>query len=199
MYKLLFVLMCSLFFYYITKDLRVFAGVFLFLTALMFWGSQIETVNRRLSISQALDDIEVALRKRRAILEKAYESLKDRAVFDELELSLISKLLSGENNTERQDNVFKEYYLLQNSVRSILDGKTGTLAEEWGESPLQPQELGTELRDVESDLNTACKFYNSSAKEYNSAISSFPTSVMAKINGFGLISYFEMDSGTSEL
>lgn len=199
MYKLLFVLMCSLFFYYITKDLRVFAGVFLFMTALMFWGSQIETVNRRLSISQALDDIEGALRKRRAILEKAYESLKDRAVFDEMELSLISKLLSGENNTERQDNVFKEYYLLQNSVRSILDGKTGTLAGEWGESPLLPEWFGTELKNVESDLDAACIFYNNSAKEYNSAISSFPTSVMARINGFGLISYFELDSGTSEL
>lgn len=199
MYKLLFVLMCSLFFYYITKDLRVFAGVFLFMTALMFWGSQIETVNRRLSISQALDDIEGALRKRRAILEKAYESLKDCAVFDEIELSLISKLLSGENNTERQDNVFKEYYLLQNNVRSILAGKTGTLAEEWGESPLQPEWFGTELKNVENDLNAACIFYNNSAKEYNSAISSFPTSVMAKINGFGLISYFELDSGTSEL
>ncbi|OPX45245.1 LemA family protein [Ruminiclostridium hungatei] len=196
MYKLLFVLMCSLFFYYITKDLRVFAGVFIFLTALMFWGAQIETVNRRLAISQARDDIEGALRKRRTLLEKAYESIKDSAAFGESELSLIDRLLSGENNSEGEDTVFKEYYLLQKMVKDILAEKMEGSAEDRAETALQPEWFDMALKDVENELSTACIFYNDSAKEYNSAISTFPTSVMAKINGFGLINYFDADNGS---
>jgi len=194
LYKLLFVLMCSLFFYYITKDLRVFAGVFIFLTALMFWGSQIETVNRRQAISQARDDIEGALRKRRTLLEKAYESIKDSAAFGESELSLIDRLLSGENNSEGEDSVFKEYYLLQKMVKDILAEKMEGSAKDRTETAIQPEWFDMALKDVENELSAACIFYNDSAKEYNSAISTFPTSVMAKINGFGLISYFDADN-----
>ncbi len=189
MYKLLLILIGSYVFYYFTNDIRLMLGVFILLTFLLVWGSQIDIIQRKESVSQAKGNIDDAFQKRHDILSKIYETTKGYIKFKENELESITNLFDSVRNPASN---FNEKLELQNQVKNILINNIGNLRDDHVDK--QFETFNRSINEVEENLSAARRFYNHSVKEYNTAISTFPTSITAKMKGFQVMSYFEVEN-----
>ena len=56
------------------------------------------------------------------------------------------------------------------------------------------QQLSTELTDTEDKIQASRRFYNGSARDLNIRIQSFPTNILARMMGFKLREFFEVNA-----
>lgn len=189
MYKLLLILIGSYVFYYFTNDIRLMLGVFILLTLLLVWGSQIDIIQRKESVNQAKGNIDDAFQKRHDTLSKIYETTKGYIKFKENELASITNLFDTVRNPASN---FNEKLELQNQVKNILINNIGNLRDDHVGKRFET--FNRSINEVEENLSAARRFYNHSVKEYNTAISTFPTSIIAKMKGFQVMNYFEVEN-----
>lgn len=166
-------------------------GVFLILMLLFAWSAQIEITSRKEEVNQAKSNIDDAFQKRYDVLSKIYEATKGYVKFKEHELETITNLF---HHIKHPGSGFEEKMELQNQVKSILINNIGNLRDHHiGE---KFETLSLSINDVEENLSAARRFYNHAVKEYNTAISTFPTSVIAKLRRFQTMHYFEVEDET---
>lgn len=54
--------------------------------------------------------------------------------------------------------------------------------------------LQQQLSTIETDVQLARRYYNGTAREYNAAIAVFPSNIVASMNGFQRVPYFELNN-----
>ena len=58
------------------------------------------------------------------------------------------------------------------------------------------RQLQQQLIDIESDIESARRYYNGSVRELNNAVESFPSNLVAQLFGFQAESFFELQLPT---
>jgi LemA protein len=188
MFRLLLAVIASGIVYYFNKSIWLTAGVFIALTGFVVWFSQFDIVKRREAINQAKGDLEDAFQKRYDILTKIYETTKGYINFKEQELETITNLFCS---LEKPRSGYKEKFKMQNQVQSILINNMANLRDH--QAGMQFETLNRSINEVEENLSASRRFYNHTVKEYNTAINIFPAFIMAKIKGYQVMSYFEVE------
>ena len=189
MFRFLLIIIASGIVYYFNKSIWLTAGAFIILTGLMIWLSQFDIVKRREEINQAKGNLDDAFQKRYDILTKIYETIKGYINFKEQELETITNLF---RSFEKPVFGYREKFKMQNQVQKILINNMANLRDD--QVGMQFETLNRSINEVEENLSASRRFYNYTVKEYNTAINVFPTVIVAKIKGYQIVSYFEVEN-----
>lgn len=189
MFRFLLIIIASGIVYYFNKSIWLTAGAFIILTGLMIWLSQFDIVKRREEINQAKGNLDDAFQKRYDILTKIYETVKGYINFKEQELETITNLF---RSFEKPVFGYREKFKMQNQVQKILINNMANLRDD--QVGMQFETLNRSINEVEENLSASRRFYNYTVKEYNTAINVFPTVIVAKIKGYQIVSYFEVEN-----
>ena len=165
------------------------AGIFIVLSCFVVWLSQFDIVKRREAINQAKGNLDDAFQKRYDILTKIYETTKGYINFKEQELDTITNLF---RSLEKPISGYKEKFKMQNQIQSILINNMANLRD--NQVGVQFETLNRSINEVEENLSASRRFYNYTVKEYNTTINIFPTFIVAKIKGYQVLSYFEVEN-----
>lgn len=151
-----------------------FIIIILLAAVIVIWA--VVTVNgfkkKEIRISETLSGVEVALTKRYDMLTKLMDTARGYMTHEKEMFETTVRLRSGMDIGE-----------LNRAQAQIdeLSGRIYAVAEGYPE--LRSSEVFTELqrgiRDAEDHLQAARRLYNSSVKAYNTAISIFPSSLLA--------------------
>lgn len=142
-------------------------------------------------IEEADSGIDVALTKRYDALTKMLEITKGYAKHEKETLGEVINLRKGMSIAEKQD---------ANNKMTETFGKINVLAEAYPElkSSENFKALQLSVADVEEHLQAARRLYNANISSYNQEIVSFPTSIVAGMNGFVKKEFFEADEAKKE-
>lgn len=142
--------------------------------AIIWWVSTSNGFKRKsIKINEALSGIEVALTKRYDLLTKMLDVAKGYAKHENELFTQVIELRRGMSIGEISE---------KNAQLDALNGRISAVAENYPElhSAEVFRELQAGIRDAEEHLQAARRLYNSNVSAYNTAISIFPSSIVAK-------------------
>ena len=144
-----------------------------------------------IKIDESSSGIDVALTKRYDVLTKMIDVVKGYAKHEQETLFKVIELRSGMTVQEK------------NEVNKEMDenlSKINVLAESYPELKASEnfKTLQQSIADVEEHLQAARRLYNSNVSMYNQSVVSFPTSIVAIINGFVKRDFFEAEETKKE-
>ncbi|EKD24024.1 MAG: LemA family protein [uncultured bacterium] len=152
-------------------------------------------VRLRFRVREAWSDIEVQLKRRYDLIPNLIETVKgymthEKDVFEKVTQAR-AQSLSAKGHTEK------------GAAESELSGTLKTLfavSENYPDLKANANfmELQRELSDTENKIQAARRFYNGNVMEYNTKIHVFPTNVIAKLFGFLIEEFFQLDNDAAK-
>lgn len=160
------------------------------LLALLIWG--IATFNRliklRNQVSEAWAGIDVQLQMRYELVPNLLATVKGYMQHESTVLERVSRLrgqpaLSPEQRAGEESGLSKSL------------GKLFALAEAYPELKASTgfQQLHNSLVTIEDQLQYARRYYNGSVRDNNNQVESFPSLLIARLFGFKLAEFFEIE------
>ncbi len=144
-----------------------------------------------IKVGESLSDIDVALTKRYEVLTKMTQIVKGYVKHEQEVLFKTISLRKNMNikelneiNTSIDEN-FKKIDLTLENYPDIKANENFKL-------------LQKSAVDVEEHLQAARRFYNSSVTKYNQLVESFPSLIVAKINGYKTKEFFKAEESNKE-
>ena len=157
------------------EGLIIAGAVFLvILIPILWWISTGNGFQRKaIKISEALSGIEVALTKRYDMLTKLLDVAKGYAAHETELFTQVVELRRGMNVREINE---------KSAQMDALSARIFAVAENYPElrSAEVFRELQAGIRDAEEHLQAARRLYNSNVTAFNTAVSVFPSSIVAK-------------------
>ena len=141
----------------------------------------------KVKIDEASSDIDVALTKRYDVLTKmidvvkGYTKYEQETIFKTIELRR-NMSISEKNEASKamDENVAKIHELAENYPELKASENYNTLQKA--------------IADVEEHLQAARRFYNANVSAYNQKLVTFPSSLVAGMNGFTKKEFFEAEA-----
>lgn len=155
----------------------------------------ISTVNniKRLfiKVNESLSGIDIALTKRYDVLTKMVEVVKGYVKHEKEVLIKVIELREKMSISELRDanNSMDENF---SYVNTLVENYPEIKADE------HFRILQKSIVDVEEHLQASRRIYNASVSRYNQAVLSFPSSVVAKMNHFSVLEFFEANDEAKE-
>lgn len=167
--------------------------IYVIIAALVLW--LVTTFNglvrRRYRVKEAWSDIDVQLKRRYDLIPNLVETVKgyakhEQGTFDKV-IQARSTAMQGGNMKERAEHE----NMLSGALKSIF-----ALAEAYPDLKANTSfvELQRELSDTENKIQAARRFYNGTVMDFNTAITVFPTNLIAGIFGFRHEEFFELEN-----
>lgn len=150
-------------------------------------------IKLRISGANAWSDIDVELKQRRDLVPNLVSTVQGYAKQEEKTLTSVIQARNAAISAEGQgvEAQQKAENQLTSTLRQIfaLSESYPSLKASDGFLKLQ-----TELSDIEEKIELARRYYNAVVRDYNTAISIFPSLVVAASMNFKERSFFELDS-----
>ncbi|KGO00443.1 membrane protein [Porphyromonas macacae] len=171
----------------------LFAVIIAFVLLLIFYGISLfnTLIKNKAYAAEAYSGIDVQLKKRYDLIPnllsavKGYVKHKDSVFLKVTEAR--TRIMSATTAQER----FDAENMLSQSLKSLfaVSESYPTLKSDTSFLSLQQK-----LYDIEQELEQARRYYNAVVRNYNILLESFPSNVVARMFGFGLLTYFELDN-----
>jgi len=152
-------------------------------------------VNLKNLIREPWSDVETELKRRHDLIPRLVETVKGYAKHERTVLERVvearTKAVAGIEGQEGAKKLsFQESYLTR-TLRSLF-----AVAERY--PSLKASEnflhLQNELVRTEDRIQAARRFYNANVREFNNKVGMFPSSVIARMFGFGRAEFFEIEA-----
>ncbi len=162
-------------------------GLGIFVIAVIFLYNRF--VRRRYAVRSAWSDIDVHLKKRYDLVPNLVESVKgyaghERATFEKVtETRSAAMRASGPAEKSRAENMLAETL---KSLFAVAEAYPALKAD------AQFQNLMTQLREIEDNIEYARRYYNAAVLNYNVAIGVFPANIVASAFSFRPEVFFEL-------
>lgn len=174
-------------------------GVVLLVVLFWFFGTRNTLVSLKEDVEMQQSQIETVLQRRSDLIPNLVETVKGYTNHEEevfTEIAEARSKLAGSIESGDIESI--------NEASSNLDSALGRLlaiSESYPELKASEQfiALQDELAGTENRISVARQYYNEKVKTYNTTVQSFPTSIVASINGYYPIPYFEADEGATEV
>ena len=162
----------------------VFAGIWLYN----------RLVRQRNLVSEAWAGIDVQLQKRHELVPNLVATVRG---YTRHEASLFEEL--ARQRGEAASGVAETGALETQLSRSIT--RLFALAEDYPDLKASEgfRQLHTSLVDIENDLQFARRYYNGAVRDNNNMVESFPANIMAKLFGFRIAEFFEIELASARL
>lgn len=163
---------------------------FILLAILLTWG--VLTFNRfvrlRNQVSEAWAGIDVQLQRRYELVPNLLATVKGYAQHESGVLEKVTRL-RGEPGMSIDRRATEETGL----SRSI--GRLFALAEDYPDLKASEgfQQLHASLVEIEEHLQFSRRYYNGSVRDNNNLVESFPSMIIARLFGFRLAEFFEIE------
>lgn len=164
----------------------------LIIIAVVFWAiSAYNTLIRMKGETQnAWKQIDVQLKRRHDLLPKLVAVVKAYASFEEKLLRDVTGARSGSGSAgerARAENA------LTGQFRQLL-----AVAEAYPDLKANRAflDLQGQISDAEEQIQYARRYYNGTVRELNILVQSFPSNLVARLSGFALMEYFEIELAT---
>ena len=170
----------------VTMGVAIVIGVIVLIV--VFWG--IGTNNKlkvaKLKVQEALSGIDVALTKRFDVLTKMLDVVKEYEKYEKTTILETIKLRGPLTMADRTDADSK-MTAISRDIKVVAENYPDLKASE------NFKTLQEAIVDVEEHLQAARRLYNANATSYNTVVVSFPSSIIANMNGMKEEEYFQAD------
>lgn len=178
--------------------LKVICAV-LILCIIIFVGINNNLVTLKEDVDMQQSQVQTTLQRRSDLIPNLVATVKGYAAHEEkvfTEISEARSKLAGCIETGDMESI--------SNANSSLDSALGRLlaiSESYPELKASEQfiALQDELAGTENRIAVARQYYNEKVKAYNTAIQTFPNSMIAGLNGYKSMPYFEADESASKV
>ncbi len=140
---------------------------------------------------EAWSGIDVQLKRRHDLLPKLVDVVKAYASYEEQALRTVTELRAAVGTTVHDRS--KTENAVTGSLRWLLG-----LAEAYPDLKANSSylELQNQVSTVEEQIQYARRYFNGTVREFNILVESFPSNLVARMFGFGIMEYFEIELAT---
>jgi len=166
------------------------------LAALLAWAIAIynRLVRDRNRVLAAWSDIDVQLKRRRDLIPKLIEAVRQYAGYERATLTAVTELRARAAGAERPAEIGRLETELGLGIHKLI-----AVAENYPE--LKASEnfsaLQRDISGVEDHIQYARRYYNGAVRNLNTRIDSFPDLAVARLFGYRLAEYFELGDAAS--
>lgn len=164
-----------------------------------FIGTRNSLVSLREDVDMQLSQVETTLQRRSDLIPNLVETVKGYASHEEevfTEIADARARLSGSIESGDIEAIGEANNALDSALGRLL-----AISENYPNLQASEQfiALQDELAGTENRISVARQYYNESVRSYNTTVQMFPTSLIAGMNGFYPVPYFEADEGATEV
>lgn len=164
-----------------------------------FIGTRNSLVSMREDVDMQLSQVETTLQRRSDLIPNLVETVKGYASHEEevfTEIADARARLSGSIESGDIEAIGEANNALDSALGRLL-----AISENYPNLQASEQfiALQDELAGTENRISVARQHYNESVRSYNTTVQMFPTSLIAGMNGFYPVPYFEADEGATEV
>ncbi len=144
----------------------------------------------------AWSDISVQLKRRFDLIPKLVEAVQAYSGYERSVLDDVTRLRSDSDNLATPAEKAAPESELTGKIKGLI-----AVAEAYPDLKADSQymHLLQQLTDVENHIQFARRYYNGSVQQLNVRIDSFPDMLIARLFGFELAEFFELESATEAL
>lgn len=174
-------------------------AIIVVLVAGWFIGTRNSLVTKREDVEMQLSQVETTLQRRSDLIPNLVETVKGYATHEEqvfTEIADARSKLAGSVESGNIEDISEANNELDSALSRLL-----AITESYPDLKASEQftALQDELAGTENRINVARQYYNESVRTYNTSVQQFPTSLIAGMNGFYPVQYFEADEGAYEV
>ena len=160
------------------------------LAALAFVGVRNSMIASRNRCEEAWSGVEVQLKRRHDLVPNLVEAVKgyashEREVFEKTAEARAAAI--GARGPDRAADAERQLSGALGALRAVAESYPELRASE------NFQRISSDLAEVEGEIQTARRLYNSHTRDYNTKIQVFPNSLVARSGGFQPGRYFQVD------
>jgi len=147
-------------------------------------------VKMKLTVNEAVSDIETFLKQRYDMIPNLVETVKGYAKHEKGIFENVSELRSKAMGAESVEEKIKLEGELQKGISKIF-----AIAENYPELKANENFLNLQanLKDMEDEIQKSRRFYNGTVRDFNTKIQVFPNNVIVGLLGFKEFPFFEAE------
>lgn len=147
-------------------------------------------VKDRNQVLSAWSDIDVQLKRRYELIPQLVTTVKAYADFEKATITAVTELRAR----SKQESHLPQKSALEAQIGSAI-GQLIIVAEAYPELKADSNfhQLQNDLTEIEDHVQYARRFYNGSVRIFNTRIESFPSFIIARLFGFEIAEYFEVE------
>jgi LemA protein len=171
------------------KTIAGLSGFFLFMIVVILIYNRL--VRLRYAVRRAWSDIDVHLKKRYELLPNLVETVKGYAAHEKstlvkvLERRSMAMKATGPGNKGRAEGMLSETL---HALFAVIESYPELKAD------AHFQQLMTQMRELEDNIEYARRYYNAEVRDYNIATEVFPSNIVASAFRFAPAEFFELDA-----
>lgn len=161
----------------------------LFIAGIIFYN---KLIRHRNLVNEAWAGIDVQLIKRAELVPNLVQTVKG---YVKHESSVFEDVVKIRNHAKAGDDAPVSTRAKNETALSQSLSRLFALAEDYPELKASEgfQQLHRSLVDIENDLQFARRYYNGATRDNNNAVESFPSNIVARIFGFSVAEFFEIE------
>lgn len=180
-----------------TKTLVIVLAI-LAVVVIWFIGTHNKLVNMEEEVKLQFSQIETTLQRRSDLIPNLVATVKGYANHEEQVFTQIAEArskLAGSIKTGNVSDINEANNELDSALSRLL-----MITENYPELKANEQfvALQDELAGTENRITVARQNYNETVAKYNKAIKMFPTNIVANMNGYEAVDYFEADEDAKD-
>ncbi len=147
-------------------------------------------VKMKLTVNEAIADIETFLKQRYDMIPNLVETVKGYAKHEKGIFESVSELRSKAMSAGSVEEKIKLEGELQKGISKIF-----AIAESYPELKANENFLNLQanLKDMEDEIQKSRRFYNGTVRDFNTKIQVFPNNIIVGILGFKAFPFFEAE------
>jgi LemA protein len=147
-------------------------------------------VSARNRVDEAWSDIEVQLKRRYDLIPNLVNTVKGYAAQESGVLERVTEARTRAMGAQTVDEKLKDENMLSGTLKSLF-----AVAENYPDlkSNQNFMQLQSDLTDTEDKIQASRRFYNGNVRDYNTKLQVFPTNIFARVFGFSIRQFFDID------
>jgi LemA protein len=152
-------------------------------------------VKLRILVEEAWSGIDVQLKRRYDLIPNIVETVKGYAKHEKDTFEKVTQLRSQAMNATNIEEKGKYENMLTSTLKSLF-----AVAENYPELKANENfiNLQNTLKEIETEIQSARRYYNGTVREYNLKIKVFPNNLLANMMGFTSKEFFAADETEKE-
>lgn len=180
------------------KDLVMIKTIFLIVLGLIFFCFIVviflynQFIRLKSLLDEALSGIDVQLKRRYDLVSQLLEVVKGYPNHEKTIFQDIAKMRAASLGTLTVEEATKADVGLTGALKTLFavaENYPGLKANE------QFTSLQKEISVLENDIQLARRYYNATARNYDIAVDSFPSNIIARLNGYTKVTFFQLTKG----
>jgi LemA protein len=144
-------------------------------------------IKRQNVVMEAWSGIDVQLKRRHNLIPNLIETVKGYSGHEKKVLTELTELRTGSQQAAERG---EQETQISQAIRNLL-----VVAEQYPDLKASQNflDLQDNLDQIETEIQQARRFYNGSVRDLNILVESFPSNLIAKVFGFHVAEFFELD------